>query len=286
MTPAEVTKRAGELGFARLDALGELIRVAGAFTAGGARGRTNDARSYLGGLPRGIEQPAWPRKDGESLAFIAQIELGELPEALHGEGLPSRGSLLFFYDREQRTWGFDPADAGSAVVMLVNPDQGNVSPFVTWPPDLPEHARYKQVPVKFSSKATLPPWESVVVDELALSEEQRAIYMDLCDALTGDDAWSSRGLVGGYPDQIQGDMSLECALVSAGLYCGDAKAYQDPRLPQLRRSALDWRLLLQVPSAEEAGMMWGDGGCLYFWMRDQDMRAANFAASWMILQCG
>ena len=133
---------------------------------------------------------------------------------------------------------------------------------------------------------TLPPWESVLVDDLDLPEEQLSLYQDLCGLLTGDDAWGRRGLFGGYPDQMQGDMAVECALVTAGFSCGAPNTYQDPRVPRLRRQAIDWRLLLQVPSAEAAGMTWGDAGCLYFWIHERDLRFANFDASWMILQCG
>jgi uncharacterized protein YwqG len=80
-------------------------------------------------------------------------------------------------------------------------------------------------------------------------------------------------------------MMLECALVAGGLYCGDARAYQDPRLPTFRKQARDWRLLLQVPSVDAAGMMWGDLGCLYYWIRDKDLKERRFERCWMILQC-
>jgi uncharacterized protein YwqG len=95
---------------------------------------------------------------------------------------------------------------------------------------------------------------------------------------------------GGRPSRARirrrGDMMLECALVSAGLYCGDATAYQDARLPVFRQQAHRWRLLLQVPSVEAAGMMWGDAGCLYYWIRDDDLAARRFERCWLILQCG
>ncbi|MGH2609888.1 MAG: DUF1963 domain-containing protein [Tepidiformaceae bacterium] len=93
-------------------------------------------------------------------------------------------------------------------------------------------------------------------------------------------------MLGGYPDQIQGDMMLECAMVGAGLYCGDAKAFEDPRVPELCREAREWRLLFQVPSCGAAAMMWGDEGCLYFWIRENDLRAQRFERCWMMLQCG
>jgi len=58
----------------------------------------------------------------------------------------------------------------------------------------------------------------------------------------------------------------------------------------LRRSAnklgnvTDWRLLLQLDTDDDAGMMWCDVGSLYFWVREQDARAGDFSAAWMILQ--
>ena len=284
MTPAELAKRARGLGFTRCDAIERLARVSAAFEPVASRDSAGPGRSILGGLPRGIDEAAWPRKAGASLSFVAQIELAELPVTVRAQGLPNEGSLLFFFDAEQRAWGFDPSDAGSGVVLFV--DNRRFSSTCTWPSDLPHHARYQPVPIQFEVVTTLPPWDSVLVDDLGLPQEQLSMYQDLCALLAGDDAWGRRGLVGGHPDQIQGDMTVECALVSAGLYCGDAKAYQDPRLPQFQREAIDWRLLLQIPSAEHVGMMWGDAGCLYFWIREHDLRTANFGASWMILQCG
>jgi uncharacterized protein YwqG len=54
---------------------------------------------------------------------------------------------------------------------------------------------------------------------------------------------------------------------------------------QLRSGAADWRLLLQVDSEEHAGMVWGDAGRLYYWMRTQDLVARRFDQAWLVLQC-
>ncbi|MBK8507084.1 MAG: DUF1963 domain-containing protein [Saprospiraceae bacterium] len=64
---------------------------------------------------------------------------------------------------------------------------------------------------------------------------------------------------------IQGPMELECELVTNGLYCGDATGYNDPKAKELAKNAETWTLLFQVDSNyEEAGMIWGDMGRLYF----------------------
>lgn len=283
MTLDEVVARARERGFADTRLIRQLARGAVSLRPNGPTGAESQG-SRLGGLPALPPSVPWPRHDGRSLAFVAQVDLGAQPRAVVDEGLPGDGLLLFFYDAEQSTWGFDPKDLGSfAVIYVSDPTETVVVP--DSPPDVPEHARYRACGLMSQEVWTLPPWESVLVDDLRLNEDQMDAYQNVLESLAGDDGWASRCLLGGYPDQIQGDMMLECALVSAGLYCGDATAYQNPRLPEFRKDAGQWRLLLQVPSTDAAGMMWGDVGCLYYWIRDEDLRARRFERTWMILQC-
>lgn len=80
-------------------------------------------------------------------------------------------------------------------------------------------------------------------------------------------------------------MDLECQLVSHGLYCGDASGYQATRAKELEAGRQDWILLLQLDTDDDAGMMWGDGGMLYFWIRKEDLERSRFDRCWMILQC-
>ncbi|MCR8632194.1 YwqG family protein [Paenibacillus radicis (ex Xue et al. 2023)] len=37
---------------------------------------------------------------------------------------------------------------------------------------------------------------------------------------------------------------------------------------ELEKGVSDWKLLLQIDSEEEIGMMWGDAGRIYFWIRE------------------
>jgi len=80
-------------------------------------------------------------------------------------------------------------------------------------------------------------------------------------------------------------MELESQLVSNGLYCGDETGYNDPRAAALAEGAADWVLLLQVDTDDDAGMMWGDCGLIYFWIRREDLARRDFSNVWMILQC-
>jgi uncharacterized protein YwqG len=54
----------------------------------------------------------------------------------------------------------------------------------------------------------------------------------------------------------------------------------------LQPGAIDWEMLLQIDSDDNAKMMWGDVGRIFYWIPRNDLRARNFEATWMILQCG
>jgi len=65
-----------------------------------------------------------------------------------------------------------------------------------WPSDLPDHARYQSVQIQFDAVTTLPPWESVLVDDLIVPPEQLSIHQDLSNywriTTHADDAdWSA-----------------------------------------------------------------------------------------------
>lgn len=80
-------------------------------------------------------------------------------------------------------------------------------------------------------------------------------------------------------------MYEECQLAANGIYCGSPEGRQDPRVPVLMEGADQWKLLVQVDSDDGAGMMWGDMGRLYFWIRREDPAEARFDRVWMVLQC-
>jgi uncharacterized protein YwqG len=128
----------------------------------------------------------------------------------------------------------------------------------------------------------------VTIENLKLTTEQLEIYQTLLRRTGGHEEWSRRVLFGGHPDQMQGDMALECAAVATGRHWG--APYEgpgpDPWAQVFRKSSSQWRLLLQVPTVERIGMMWGDAGCLYYWIRDDDLNAQRFERCWLILQCG
>ncbi len=242
--------------------------------------------SKLGGnpdLPAGIEWPAW---SGVPLAFIAQFNLRELVAHDLEKVLPLVGFLYFFYDAKQEVWGFDPKDRGRWQVLFLKDE---TAPLARrhFPDALPEEGQYPSARLTFKSDLTLPNEESLGMLKLGWSREEMRLYGELLETLHADeDHTEKKSRVLGSPDPIQGEMSLECQLASNGLNRGDASGYEDPQRAALEAGAQDWQLLLQVDSEDDAGMMWGDVGRLYYWIRRQDLKKADFGNAWVILQCG
>ena len=84
--------------------------------------------------------------------------------------------------------------------------------------------------------------------------------------------------IGGYADPVQG--SVEMAVAHQRL--GGRVSWRDPAV---LAEAGRWTSLLQIDSDDDAGMMWGDGGSLYWLMRPADLAARRFDAAAFTLQC-
>lgn len=215
------------------------------------------------------------------LSFIGQICLDELRASVQMPGWPVDGILAFFYDSRQ-AWGYDPLDRGHCQVLYA--PRGREIQNVRPPDSLPNEAMFSERKIRFDQEWILPTRTIVEGHDLSVRGDDE--YRDLCERLMefADDQPIHR--CGGHPQEIQGDMRLECQLVTNGIYCGDSSGYRDPRVKSLESGTIDWRLLLQIDSDEEGpGWMWGDSGRVYFWARQQDIAAADFDGSWAILQC-
>ena len=81
------------------------------------KAKSAEVLSKIGGFPNLPSDIEWPIYQGEPMAFIAQMDLAEIPNA-KDFGLPSKGVLFFFYDSNQ-SWGFSKTNAGAAQVIYV-----------------------------------------------------------------------------------------------------------------------------------------------------------------------
>jgi len=226
-----------------------------------------------------IEWPVW---DGKPLAFLAQLNLGDLVQFPFASVLPQEGCLLFFYDARQSTWGFDPKDKESWAVIFQPQSPASFERRGISSENLRD-GFYKLCRFEMNEKVTIPHWESTAIQRLRLGKDEHDAYWELLEEVYPEDEVCHQIL--GYPQPIQGDMQLECQLVSNGLFCGDSTGYHDPRAKELAKGVEDWKLLLQLDSDDNAKMMWGDVGRLYFWIHQENLQNRDFGKSWMVLQC-
>lgn len=243
---------------------------------------TQPGQSRIGGVPDLPQGTAWPVSDGQSLSFISQINLRDVTSILPESALPETGILYFFYDSEQSVWGFDPKDKGKWAVLYSSeaPEQTRNTEF---PSDLPDYSKFMPVAVQPILRDDYPDYSQVDMEDFNLSDLEDDKVFEVFQAFSNSD--KSVHKLFGYPDQIQGDMQTECQLAYHGLYVGDETGYKDPRARELSARAAQWKLLLQIDTDDAAGMMWGDVGRIYYWIRAGDLAERNFHNSWLILQC-
>ena len=222
-----------------------------------------DGPSQLGGVP--AISGAWPRYEGRPLSCVAQLDLKQVREAGGPEWLPDHGRLIFFHGLEFGSWGNDPGDVGTAIVIHETGSTATVAE----PGDLSEEAKFPPYPVVFRSDKSFPSGQRMPIDWRRLNtasvDALEAALLELSPPAPAHQ-------IGGYPGPVQYDgMEAECQAIAQ-------------RLGRQDGEASDWRLLLQLDSDADADMMWVDVGSLYFWIREQDARAGDFSKVWRILQ--
>jgi uncharacterized protein YwqG len=234
----------------------------------------------FGGRPDLPEGTRAPQYQGRPIAFVAQIRLADLAESPVAADLPSAGLLSFWYEGTGEAWGFDPADRGSASVLFFGPEAELARSAESFGlPPLPA------CDAMTSSELTLPPVgasPSLAFERLEIPSSEHGAYFELLRRLGHEEQDVHR--MGGYPNQIQGDMQLQCQLVTNGLYCGSASDCDVPLAEELRVGADDWGLLLQVDSGDQLAVTWKDAGRIYFWVRAADATESRFDRSWLVLQ--
>ncbi|HWA82225.1 MAG TPA: YwqG family protein [Fimbriimonadaceae bacterium] len=246
-------------------------------SAAGA-GKSPAGRTKLGGLPDMPSGTDWPTLKGNPLSFVAQVDLGAIAGLPGSEVLPAEGLLLFFYD-----WDLQYGDVLNERVGFwrVIHATGPLSPR-EFPPATHEMARFEEVKLSAVADTQLPNPESLgylISLEDDVLDEYGDVYYEL--PRTEDPLHQ----LFGFPEPVQDDPFAECQIDSNALCEGGRKGALDPAWQTLKKGVKDWRLLLQVDSDDAAGMMWGDVGILYFCIREDDLKKADFEKVWMIFQC-
>lgn len=264
-----------------------LVRESGPVTTGASK---------IGGIPDLPADFRWPYFEGADyagvrksrpLSFLAQIDLSQAADFDSDGLLPHTGMLYFFYELQTMAWG-GLEDDGCARVYYYDVSPDALRP-TTPPGSLPASLMVPEAPLRLQGKVSYPSYEELPLSELSSAERFR-IY-DLYEAqlqqngveLEHDPADCFQLL--GYAELIQGSILLECALHSAGLSWRDYAQLSSAEQQSLQKAGGDWTLLAQFGTLSDE-LMFGDCGCIYFYIRKDDLAARRFDRIYLCLQCG
>lgn len=251
----------------------------------------------FGGVPDVPEDFVWPTFETNTiddeevklrpLSFLAQFNCAEV-SAFDKEGLlPRTGLLSFFYEVGSQLWGYDPKHAGCARVYWFE-DMTSLSR-AKFPEDLDEYYRFPELQIKATREKSIPSFEDFALEREDLyGSDGYELFENTCKELGYKMPENSSKLLG-WPDVIQNNMTLECELVSRGHYLGGS--YEE--IPQsdmdaARETSIEnWRLLFQLDTVnyKDFGLMFGDCGRIFFYIRKEDLAAKRFDRVWLMLQC-
>ena len=223
--------------------------------------------SKYGGRPDVADDFQWPHDNsGYPLSLLLQIDCADLA-FLDREGLlPTSGHLYFFYELSQMDWDGTDND----VRVLYNGLPSSQLHPLDFPENLADEYQLKEWPLQFTHGSSIPTIEelSQLTDEPFNEEDEDERYEAF------DRLWKE-SLIG---------------IGSIGSMLGFAFLIQDPIVDDL----LSEVLLLQLDSNGEYwreddetphDLLFGDDGCIYFYIKREDLQARRFDRITFALQC-
>jgi len=236
--------------------------------------------SRIGGIPDLPEGITWPYSGELPLAFVAQINLNEIPMFQDRMLLPQQGMLYFFYEPTQNfnSEVLRPGHSFFTVKFFEQP--GTLTPKLL-PDELEKRWRFPSWKITFQIKDTYPSpsagFSDPVFEALSLLEDPFAVW----DIIREDLPFGPQIL--GHPDPVQGSLEKSCEYERVG------EMYPEKKFPELGEIAKvgyqDWLLLLQVHSDFKLGIDWQyDMASIYFMIRRQDLLKRDFSQTWFAYQ--
>ncbi len=255
---------------------------------------TDLGRSRIGGLPdlpAGFGWPVyeklpdplpnwapatWRQLLGQPLAFLLQVNLTEIRPFDLDRRLPESGMLYFFYLNVVERFHLSPRPDEITFVLFT--PEAQVLRRGSAHSSLPSDCVYRGFTLSPRLEWTIPePYDLLRAGiEQAEIESQLEQFSDLidCPSLRTEAAelqgfapvFESKHRLLGHPELIQA-------------YC-TANGFPDARLLLQVDSDFTWK----DASLPETGMMWGDAGRIYFYIKQEDLRVQRFDATWAHLE--
>ncbi len=227
-------------------------------------------QSKLGGSPDLPPDWTYPHFNGKPLAFLAQINLAEIPISLPKTSLPATGILYFF-----SVFGWQDKLGGSHVELpwqlSKEPNFSQVLYFNGTPSVLKRQLApsgiktFKSASVNFTHILSLPRAYEYARDPVLMNLDWTAEEFERFDNVYSDFNFIMTRKLGFTPNH-------------------KLLGYCDPIQAPITQS--NTRLLCQIASDNYTEMMWADGGIIYFTISQSDLENQNFTTVYSDMQFG
>lgn len=238
-------------------------------TSKGVESKMAIGQTKIGGRPDLPSDVEWPKfTDGKPLAFLGQINLGEVKSTTNLAGLPKDGLLSFFsvfgWNSENDADPQLPQGKYDSSWTRVMYFPGNYQAFRRLRTPAGVNS-FKACKVEFVPITSFPTHtKEPAVAKLGWRRDVKDKYDNFVMAYNG-----ARGQQLGNPPR--------------NLLLGFAD-YEQDFVKEVADENL--QLLFQLASDGNAGMCWGDGGFIYFWISPKDLARKNFDKIFTDYQCG
>jgi hypothetical protein len=196
------------------------------------------------------------------------------------ELLPESGLLAYFYDTISYPSGHQPSEAGRWAIRLSR----QVTHIAPPPKDPPANRAFRQVSLSAVGELTIPGLRTSAIERIGLTDAEEDAYVAVREQLAKERGSETIHRVLGWPDEIQHDPASYVQVPANGFDGLDPNVVKRDDVQRLLAERSVWQLMLQVDTDDAAGMLWGDGGRLYFMMREVDSRGGNWGKAWLNLQ--
>lgn len=221
------------------------------------RGELSVMASRLGGMPHAPPDWSWPMCETEPLFFLGQINCAELRGLPAAEKLPPSGLLAFFADHDAVNGCTSAYEGAFAVYYWTDLDR-----LVPAKPSVELQETIPLCALAFRPMIDLPDPTSRPIAGFNWGRDDGLAYHDLREAIRNhgipEQSWDSISYAKlfGWPDWVQ---------------------YESEQMAELDKQH-GLNLLLQLDNFTDGAKWaeWGDGGSLYFLIRDADLAAWRF----------
>lgn len=236
--------------------------------------------SKIGGIPL-VENSSWPRSKNthKLFSFLAQIDLGEMSHYDLDNELPNKGLLSFYFDFDSFNEGKvvyypDVKSLRMAKIPKLFSAEINRRKLPFWKRIFTKRMNYeifKECSLFGRNEYNIPSWDSIQMksfhksnntksSDLLIEEEFIVNYIN--------ERETNHQLLGYY-------IGLQESIYE--LFLDDISGRFPRKItPNQLIEAQKWRLLAQIDSDRLAQLNWMDSGKILFFIKDSDLKIANF----------